>query len=418
MCISPITLKQPDGSYTQVPCGKCTECVTAYQNMWSFRLEREYSNWKYAYYLTLTYRDECIPYVELQVPERTYVDDDGNEITEQLPYLLDVLRNRIFKLPPNKNLNFHRHNLRTYNAYLNADNIEVGIPVPTVSKADVQNWFKRCRERYFRSHGERLDFKYFVSSEYGPNTFRPHYHAIIFTNLSVSEFSDLFVTDWNDNYGRVDWQHRPIYYDLQKGVQDVMSYVAKYCAKPAEVESPYVVLGFLPKPFRLISKKIGYSYLKHLARKVADWQGVRALAGYKYKYTYSYCKFLYLRAFRVWLGERYVRVPRYYVDKIFPHKRYLSYYVNSQNQVVPRYQWRKDPYSDLSVTYKTFVQSYNSDRIRSDLQTLASAMFGRVDLETLNKAETVYSENRLQSYKEKTERLYSHYARGKRCERL
>lgn len=45
-------------------------------------------------------------------------------------------------------------------------------PKPSVSKRDVQLFFKRLRKY--------LTFRYIIVSEYGPKTYRPHYHGILF----------------------------------------------------------------------------------------------------------------------------------------------------------------------------------------------------------------------------------------------
>lgn len=48
--------------------------------------------------------------------------------------------------------------------------------VPVVSSRDVQLFFKRLRSKLPK--GQKI--KYFLCSEYGPQTFRPHYHFILF----------------------------------------------------------------------------------------------------------------------------------------------------------------------------------------------------------------------------------------------
>lgn len=49
--------------------------------------------------------------------------------------------------------------------------------VPTLSKSDLQKFFKRLRKR--------ISFKYFAVGEYGEDKGRPHYHAIIMTGDDV-----------------------------------------------------------------------------------------------------------------------------------------------------------------------------------------------------------------------------------------
>ena len=73
-------------------------------------------------------------------------------------------------------------------------------------------------------------FKYFITSEYGPKTFRPHYHGVIF-GVTYEDFKKYFVPDWNMRFGRVD-------FSLLRPSGGAMLYVAKYCAK-GEYEHPY-----------------------------------------------------------------------------------------------------------------------------------------------------------------------------------
>ena len=85
----------------------------------------------------------------------------------------------------------------------------------SVRKKDVQDWLKRGRKT--------LNFSYFITSEYGPRTLRPHYHGILF-GVSAQESWSMML-DWQKRYGsRISW----IDLDLSKGDG---SYCAKYCSK-------------------------------------------------------------------------------------------------------------------------------------------------------------------------------------------
>ena len=73
------------------------------------------------------------------------------------------------------------------------------LPQVDVSKRDVQLWFKRIRENY----GARLGhIRYFIVSEFGENTLRPHYHAIIFTeNKCTTELlNEAILSTWKNGY--------------------------------------------------------------------------------------------------------------------------------------------------------------------------------------------------------------------------
>lgn len=51
--------------------------------------------------------------------------------------------------------------------------------VPQLSKRDLQLWFKRVRRAGYR-------IRYYAVGEYGSKTFRPHYHVILFGDVSDS----------------------------------------------------------------------------------------------------------------------------------------------------------------------------------------------------------------------------------------
>lgn len=44
-----------------VPCGKCPECLKRRSAHWAFRMSQEQKNWKYSYFVTLTYDNEHLP---------------------------------------------------------------------------------------------------------------------------------------------------------------------------------------------------------------------------------------------------------------------------------------------------------------------------------------------------------------------
>jgi hypothetical protein len=64
MCVSPISLKLKDaqGSTMAVPCGKCFQCINARIQGWAARLEKEADFSKSAFFITLTYDEENVPY--------------------------------------------------------------------------------------------------------------------------------------------------------------------------------------------------------------------------------------------------------------------------------------------------------------------------------------------------------------------
>lgn len=56
---------------------------------------------------------------------------------------------------------------------------------PSLCKRDLQLFWKRLRKAF---PGKKI--RYFVAGEYGPKTYRPHYHAIVY-GLSLQDFPDI-----------------------------------------------------------------------------------------------------------------------------------------------------------------------------------------------------------------------------------
>lgn len=107
---------------TLIPCGQCSGCRLDQSRDWANRclLELEYHD--SAYFVTLTYDDEHLPI--------TYYAD---QVTGE------------------------------------------ALPANTLRKRDFQLFMKRLRKAFSNDH-----IRFFACGEYGDDTFRPHYHAIIF----------------------------------------------------------------------------------------------------------------------------------------------------------------------------------------------------------------------------------------------
>ena len=273
MCTSPITIRYSNVHTLstrfrsiQVPCGKCCECKKRYQNDWALRMNEELRSVGYkAVFVTLTYNDDSVPKV---------IDKETGSI------------------------------------YL------------SVNKKHVQNVIKRFRTSYCRVYGENAKFTYFLTSEYGPRTLRPHYHAIFF---GVHKENILpLLNDWRDRYGFVKADNVKV-----DGKQSsVAKYVAKYCSKGV-FENPLVAQGVVMPTFRLMSKGMGKAYLRDVSvMRYYHWPKDR-------KYTlYDPVKPVYSDAFLEFVGtglRMYMddsvfgyALPRYYKSKIYGTQNNLS----------------------------------------------------------------------------------------------
>lgn len=112
----------PEEKIVKLPCGQCSGCRIQYSREWANRCMLELQYHDSAFFVTLTYDD-------IHVPRSYYADPETGEAMTSL----------------------------------------------TLCKRDFQLFMKRLRRKFGDDH-----IRFFMAGEYGSNTFRPHYHAIIF----------------------------------------------------------------------------------------------------------------------------------------------------------------------------------------------------------------------------------------------
>ncbi len=185
-CLTPLLLNDKFGKVVEVPCGHCINCRKERTKEWGFRLMCECLDWYSSVFLTLTYDEEHV----------TFVND------------------------------------ASYPFYA------------TLVPRDLQLFFKRLRKAL---DGRRI--KYYACGEYGTNTLRPHYHAILFG----VDFLDLPTIDkcWQMGFVKLD----------EVNVA-TCNYVAGYVQKKLYGREAYP--DFIVPPFSRMSKHLGFDYFaKH-----------------------------------------------------------------------------------------------------------------------------------------------------------
>lgn len=263
MCVSPITIRLEDGQVKQVPCGKCLECRRKIQNSWMLRLSEEIKDWKSGVFFTLTYEDSAIPknFVYKGMVFRSSPDyrfdgftayDIVDEETGEMIDINDLEHNIVVDVNSIQSRNEMLEFYQDKREHPIDDNIYM---FNSVRKKDVQEWIRRCRNKYKRH--TKKDIKYFITSEYGPGTWRPHYHGIIY-GVTLEEFKEYFKKDWVIHFGPQDE------YRLRKDITVIadelrdkydgngnciyekssgVAYVAKYCSK-GTFEHPFCSKDF------------------------------------------------------------------------------------------------------------------------------------------------------------------------------
>ncbi|ALS03644.1 VP4 [Gokushovirus WZ-2015a] len=123
-----------------IPCGKCIGCRIRAKQDWATRLELEARAYKgQAWFITLTYRDDTIPLL---------IRDTGELIEGGISVW--------------------------------SHGAEVPEQINTLNMDDMTRFWKRLRKYQTTEPDMGNGLRYFYSGEYGEQTGRPHYHAIVF----------------------------------------------------------------------------------------------------------------------------------------------------------------------------------------------------------------------------------------------
>lgn len=149
--------------FITIPCGKCVGCRMEYSRQWANRCMLELQYHESAYFVTLTYNDYF-------APVSYYPDPETGEAQ----------------------------------------------PVFTLRLRDLQLFMKRLR---FKFSDQKI--RYFACGEYGPTTFRPHYHLILF-GLKLPDLRPV-----QDQSGNILRPKRGYQYYESRMLEDVWSYAVE-----------------------------------------------------------------------------------------------------------------------------------------------------------------------------------------------
>lgn len=123
-----------------IPCGKCIGCRIRAKQDWATRLELEARAYKgKAWFVTLTYRDDTIP---LLIRDTGELIEGGISVWSR--------------------------------------GAEVPEQINTLNMDDMTRFWKRLRKYQTTEPDMGQTLRYFYAGEYGEQTGRPHYHAIVF----------------------------------------------------------------------------------------------------------------------------------------------------------------------------------------------------------------------------------------------
>lgn len=160
--------------WCQIPCGHCVGCRMEYSRQWADRMILESLDHQSNIFLTLTYDDESL----VARCQRQY-----NINADNISSVIRINEDYYSKHP----------NIKSDNP-INKLDTNSGISYSLV-KRDFQLFMKRLRKRF-----PNQKIRFYACGEYGSQTLRPHFHAIIFG------------LDLNDRYfWKFNHEHQPLY---------------------------------------------------------------------------------------------------------------------------------------------------------------------------------------------------------------
>lgn len=241
-----------------VSCGRCPACVNMAANKQAMRVKDEILSHRYAYFFTLTYNNEFLPRFECITDKNGY------------PQFRPIGRCEFeFDSCP---LNY----VKPQDGWLRfGDDTELppiqgedgSLQYGVCCKRDIQNFMKRLRKLIdndlnINEDGKKI--RYYIASEYGPTTLRPHYHGIIFFDNAYlsTKIASYIVQAWSIRVrvggGRNRFEVRP-FADISRTLayikkcdENTAYYVARYVA--SNFDLPPILAERSSKPFHLSSK--------------------------------------------------------------------------------------------------------------------------------------------------------------------
>lgn len=159
------------GEELVVPCGHCTACSMNKSARLAFQCDCEAKVSKYVIFVTLTYANTYIP--RMRAFEKGSTPDGFGKYYD----LFDVTTPRSRYDTCMSYIGRARYSVDLYKALQKKCHLFGDIPY--LRKRDLQLFIKNLR-----SYLPEYEIRYFASGEYGPETFRPHFHLLLYVNDS------------------------------------------------------------------------------------------------------------------------------------------------------------------------------------------------------------------------------------------
>lgn len=169
-----------------VPCGKCDGCRLHQANTWSQRLGMDMESCPNSIFFNLTWNNKYLPKLIYDRNQHRLISDHS----------LNIRFDSVKDVPRKDNIVLEEK------SFVKITHFD-GDFLAYASKRDIQLWLKILRKKIFDIYGKgtkNTSLRYFIISEFGPTTFRPHIHGVLMPeDREVAEtiLSERFIyTSW------------------------------------------------------------------------------------------------------------------------------------------------------------------------------------------------------------------------------
>ena len=266
-----------------VGCGVCAACLKKQAAKRSLLCTLQESDYKYTLFFTLTYSPQYVPLFKPVYDSRLKLWYLINLCTR-----LGALNSVLDVVPDDFNSPIKNIPALLVKSKLNGC-------LSYVSVRDMQLFMKRLRKHLY-NYGVTEKVKYYISSEYGPRTFRAHYHGLLYFNdeKTLSSIYKALHKAWS--FGRL---------DASLSRHKTSSYVSGYVNN-----TYYLPRIFAPKsvrPFSLHSSYFGLRFYQSKAKKIHE----NAFNGVIKNTRYVFGKELHAMPWRSFENAFFPKITRY-----------------------------------------------------------------------------------------------------------
>lgn len=279
-----------NGKYLYVSCGRCPACQQEKANRRAARIRANRSPGKMALFVHLTYLNECVPYIlksDLEsrpddIPvyrdyDRRWSRVSGRKRSYLLRYYrqhdevdrLDLINKDGSSQLDNYDSNTLTKNLKDLkNTYhRRPTTLPMSGKIGIIYYPDVQNFIKKLRINLKRLYDIPSDsFSVYISSEYGEDGYRPHFHLLVFFDKALeTQFRDSILKSWTYAFRNITSRR------LERAI-DASKYCASYVNKPSDFPPVLSARAFKAKS----SHSMGFGFslpafkLDEVLRKVRE----------------------------------------------------------------------------------------------------------------------------------------------------